>query len=65
MIDPTTCIKTDKIVPTLGVASGTGGDGANGTCDHAVVVLFMCLHILTKFHFAVCVEVEFSVQYKF
>jgi len=60
-----TRIETDKVISPLGVASGTGGDGANGRRSHAVVMLFMCLYILIKFYLAVCVEVEFLVQYKF
>lgn len=64
-IDLITCIETDTIMSPLDVASGMVGDGTNGICGDAVVMLFMYLHILTKFYLAVCIKVKCLVQYKF
>lgn len=65
MIDPMIHTKTDKVISPLGVARVIGGNDTNGTCSHAVVMLFMCLYILPKFYLVVCIEVKSSFHYKF
>ena len=32
---------------------------------HAVIMFFVCLHVLTEFHLAMSVEVQFAVEYDF
>ena len=52
----TTCRQTKKIKVALFVASRTESQYANGAGTHAVIMWFMCLHIVTKTVFAMTVK---------
>ena len=58
------CGRSNKIIisPIVAWPCDNGCDGAR---LHYVVVFFVCLHVLIKFHLAMSVAVQFAVEYDF
>ena len=56
-----TRVEADEVVPALGVAIQTSGYRTYSASSHAVVVLFVCLCVLTKFDLAVRIEIESAI----
>ena len=61
-IDTPAFVEANEIVPSLGVTSRPSSNTTNGTCIHAVVMLFMCLDILPEFHPAMSIKIDFSIK---
>ena len=60
--DTPPCVKANKVVTALNIASGMGGNGANSANGQAVVMFLMGLNILTKLELAMLVEVWFAIE---
>ena len=54
---------TYLITPTL-IAWSCGND-SDGARLRVIVMFFLCLHMLAKFHLAMSVEIQFAVEYDF
>ena len=59
-------VKTNKIVISLNIPSGTSGNSANSSSGHGVIMVLMCLNIVvTELNFAVFVKINLAVKNQF
>jgi hypothetical protein len=48
-VKSSSCSETKKIISTLQISGRSEGNGADSSCMHAIAMLFVCLHVSTKF----------------
>ena len=61
-VDASASVQPHEVISALRVTGWASSNGPYGACRHAVVMFLVCLYVLTKFDFAVRVEVKPAVE---